>query len=57
MKTSERIEEIVEAQKAAEAALADDTLENMNIDDLIPGKKPRNTENQIDVGSIFSKFQ
>ena len=57
VKTSERIEEIVEAQKAAEAALADDTLENMNIDDLIPGKKPRNTENQIDVGSIFSKFQ
>ena len=57
VKTSERIEEIVEAQKAAEAARADDTLENMDINDLIPGKKPRNTETKIDVGSIFSKFQ
>ena len=57
VKTSERIEEIVDAQKAAEAARADDTLENMDINDLIPGKKPRNTETKIDVGSIFSKFQ
>ncbi len=57
VKTSERIEEIVEAQRAAESARSDDTLEGLDIDNLIPGKKRRNTESSIDVASIFDKFQ
>lgn len=57
VKTSERIEEIVEAQRAAESARCDDTLEGLDIDNLIPGKKRRNTESSIDVASIFDKFQ
>ena len=57
VKTSERIEEIVEALRAAESARSDDTLEGLDIDNLIPGKKRRNTESSIDVASIFDKFQ